>query len=288
MRPTRAEIPAPSAPRSTDRWPAWSTVAALRRPTPTRRASATRLKSNCDLLYTSAIARGRLVASSGQASCFDAIHAAFKDATCATWREVLAGALNERSPLLAACEGAYQGTGALGAPCEIPDECSEGLACFGYVSPTEKSAAVDGRCAAPAALSQPCGGGADDAGVRVTIGAFFGHHPDCAPGARCEGTCAPRFAEGHTCGNDDGCIEGTRCILGSCSKGELVQPGGSCQVGSDCVSPLDCTTAPGADAGTCGHLLSAGAACTTNRECMGVCAGTDGGGKQCVAYCGSQ
>src|SRR5262249_49712764 len=162
------------------------------------------------------------------------------------------------------------GAGDVGAPCVLPDECKPGLACFGYVAPTDKSAGVDGTCGAPAAASQPCGAGEGDSGISINFPPFFGKHPECQPASMCTGCCAPRSAEGGFGGFDDECVEGTRCILNKCTTGSPAGAGGACKEPSDCAYPLTCVRGNKADTGTCGTLLPAGSACTSSKECEGL------------------
>jgi hypothetical protein len=241
------------------------------------------LKQGCDGLYTASIAKGRLVATDAQASCFAAADAKITNAACTAWKDALGVGVAARSDVVALCAKAYAGTGDVGAPCALPDECKDGLSCAGYVAATSTTPAIDGKCVPPAALGQSCGAAKGDAGIAFNLSPTFGVHPACGSDGICGGTCYPRVAEGKPCGDDDQCADGTRCLLGVCSRGQLANVGERCKEGGDCVFPLVCARPAGADAGTCAPLGASGDSCASSKDCEGTC--TNG---KCASLCGSR
>jgi hypothetical protein len=235
--------------------------------------------SQCNAVYGASAYKGRLVTGPNHVQCLGA-GAAIAASGCTDFSQTIESIFFPDSPLYTACRGAYLGTQDIGAPCLLPEECKPGLACTGYVAPSDKDPGKEGTCGAPPALSQACGPAELDH-VRFSVTSMFADHPECEPGARCDfGTCVARMPAGSTCFEPDECIEGTSCIVGVCTAGGQHGEGQACKEERDCAFPLECIS----KSGKCEAPKSAGGACDgNNKECAGFC-----DTNKCASICGSR
>jgi len=213
----------------------------------------TLVTSACDATYGASTRKGRLVAGPNHVACLEAA-AALGTSSCAEFSQDIEMLFFPNSPLYTACRGAWEGTQDNGAPCLYPEECKPGLACTGYVAPSDGDAGKEGTCGAPPALGKPCGPTEVDH-VSFSVTPIFADHPECASGAHCDfGTCTA----------------GDPPVYGGGKEGS------ACNEERDCSFPLECVQ----NACTAPH--AAGAPCDGNKECNGWC----NAGK-CESVCGS-
>lgn len=210
--------------------------------------------SQCDKIYGASASKGRLVPGPNHVQCL-AAGATLGASSCTEFSQTIETLFFASSPLYTACRNAYQGMQDTGAPCLFPEECKAGLACTGYVAPSESDPGKEGTCGAPPAIGQTCGPAPVDH-VYASIDSVFSEHPECAAGAHCEfGTC----------------VAGDPPAYGRGKEGD------KCAEERDCSFPLECMS------NTCTAPQAAGGKCTGNKECNGYC---DKG--TCASVCGSR
>jgi hypothetical protein len=213
------------------------------------------LTSECARTLTAALAtKAVTLAAADVDACEQAMRAAFEGCD---W----VGPFAPEVP--AACLGLVKGQVAAGKRCRSSLECAEGLRCHG-VGPT-----TTGRCGAPAASGEKCGGSADPLAGYARQNDLDAHHPECK--GWCERTkCADVVVAGGACSLAGACGAGMLCVAGKCAaaapaKAGEACPGDACEKGAQCIH------------GTCVPKKDAGAACVADFECRGGCLKSDGG-----------
>jgi len=160
-----------------------------------------------------------------------------------------AATLCDENPVIAACQGVFSGTKAVGEPCNNGTECNaaQGPTTCLFVDNT----------AGPGVCKRTVHGKAGDACVSScattggcsyeTYGAADSLLTWCfeADGLYCDSSlkCAPLVSIGQSCGSDDACGSGNTCYL-VCKKGAAL--GQACET-TACVHGLECSP----DSGTC-------------------------------------
>ncbi len=173
------------------------------------------------------------------------------------------------------CDAAFIGLRGPGEACESPLECAEGLACVGL------EGAPPGTCQQPLKLGRACVLDAINAsGVAVLLADL---RPVCGSGSHCassslDSRCAKDLGEKAKCSGQDAfeCGVGLRCAGGACVLSTLGESGAACAREGDCAAGFSCAK------NLCTLAAAAGAACKSDDECRGACAG----GK-CISRCGS-
>ena len=176
------------------------------------------------------------------------------------------------------CDAVLVGLQGENEPCRFSVECKVGLACEGY------AIGVDGTCKKPPKVGEACI--AQRFGTILSERAAHLHHPDCAPGAYCEGkACAPLLAAGKSCLSPLSCAGGLSCVMGKCAKPSA--DGGGCFATSDCTYGSWCDRSSGAAQGKCAPKRNAGAECPLPDACKGRCDSVAGGdaGPNKVGHC---
>ncbi|MFT3706990.1 MAG: hypothetical protein QM817_04905 [Archangium sp.] len=166
-----------------------------------------------------------------------------------------------------ACDGVISGHVAQGQRCRSSLECVDGLRCRG-AGPTSV-----GVCDVPGAVGVACE-------FSVDVLASY-TRARSKRGSECSGFCQRHRCEailtdGGACTLDAQCPSGQRCA-GSCVPGERGGVGDACVPGG-CVEGLRCVR------GSCAAPLSDGASCSSDVECQGACIAADGG-RVCARGC---
>ncbi|MEB2312798.1 MAG: hypothetical protein OZ921_11600 [Sorangiineae bacterium] len=212
------------------------------------------------------------------------------------------------------CEGVFVGSVAVGGDCTITEECVPGSVCLitggtcpGKCSPrvaagaacSEDSECVSGlncqkgRCVAPAAQGEACGGAAP-----ACLGGLFCAGEDEDKGV--SGTCAPLdtvfgAARGESCDATAGklCAPGSSCQVSIENQSVTwtcvapVTSGAACKLAFPDTCPIDeyCRIAAGANPpieGSCAKLPGVGEDCSESKVCQPYMA-CDASTKKCVA-----
>ncbi len=175
----------------------------------------------------------------------------------------------------AACLGVVKGQLPVGRRCRSSLECAADMRCHG-VGPT-----ATGRCGAPSADGEKCGGSADALAGYTRQNDTDARHPECK--GWCERTkCAAKVAVGGACSLGSACGEGKLCVAGKCAVAAPAKvgeacPGEACETGAQCIK------------GKCQARKTAGATCAADFECLGGCVKGDAGGKGvCGKKCGAR
>jgi hypothetical protein len=115
----------------------------------------------------------------------------------------------------------------------------------------------------------------------------LGDHTGCVAGAYCSAhKCVARVKRDGACAADEECDVGLACHRKKCGASSVSDSGGPCATTHDCKPGLYCNAAPPSD-GTCAPRRAAGAACTSDDACKGLCIKKDGGTGACLSFCGS-
>ena len=159
----------------------------------------------------------------------------------------------------AGCRGLVTGTLAKGTSCRSTLECTAGLRCQG-VGPTDP-----GVCFPPLPAGAPCETSVDSLVSFTKQSSVFRLVPECE-GACEQHRCQPAVALGAACTRAEQCGLGNRCVKSHCVAGALAGDGDGCLASTDCRAGLHCIAA------VCAVPKPAGAACTADDDCLGVCA----------------
>lgn len=185
-----------------------------------------------------------------------------------------------------ACLGILKGKTAEGHKCRSTLECAGELHCIG-LGPT-----TIGKCGAPSAGGESCGGTVDPLVGFARQTDSDKRHPQCKE--RCiKHQCQPAVADGAPCLISGDCQEGLQCLPvpgaakdhrgiapKKCVAGKTPGkegdpcPGGVCESGMQCIR------------GKCAARKAGGEACTDDFECRGGCLRDDAGTKgKCGPRC---
>lgn len=177
----------------------------------------------------------------------------------------------------AECLGILIGKLASGTKCRSSLECAGDQHCVG-LGPT-----TVGRCGAPSADGESCGGTVDALGGFARQSDLEKRHPECKD--RCiKHKCSAPVAENGPCLISSDCQDGMQCLVGTgvapktgvplrkCVAGEAPAKDGEPCPGGACEGSLQCIR------GKCAARKPTGAACADDFECRGGCL-KDGGTK---------
>lgn len=174
------------------------------------------------------------------------------------------------------CDQAIVGLRVDGQSCDSAFECVPGLVCVG------ERGAPPGTCRKPLALNAACDDDTMNASQLHAL--MLAVRNVCGPGAHCGSkdgnlVCRPNLAPGQDCDGKSryACGPSGRCNAGRCVAETRGGSGSSCKQSDDCSDSFYCSPRQ-----RCELRLSAGARCSLEHECKGICrSGT------CQARCGS-